>query len=79
MTIAEEEILDFILAGKTPEQVMNFQPSESVKERVSDLIRREKSAALSVEEQKELDAYMHLEHLMRMAKARARLRSVGDE
>jgi hypothetical protein len=73
MTLVYEEIIDFILAGKTPEQVANFQASDAVKARVTDLIRREKNEGLSPEETAELDAFMQLEHLMRLAKARAHI------
>jgi hypothetical protein len=72
MTLAHEEIIDFILIGKTPDQVANFQASDAVKARVTDLISREKNEGLSAEETAELDSYMQLEHLMRLAKARAR-------
>jgi hypothetical protein len=79
MTLAHEEIIDFILAGKTPEQVANFQASDAVKARVDELIRREKNEGLSAEETAELDNYMQLEHLIRLAKARARQMLKGHE
>jgi len=79
MTLAHEEIIDFILAGKTPEQVTNFQASDAVKARADELIRREKTDELSASETAELDAYMQLEHLMRLAKARARKILRGHE
>lgn len=68
---AYEEIIDFIAAGTSPQNVVAFRPSESAKERVADLIYREKMAALSPDEKSELDHYLQLEHLMRLAKARA--------
>jgi hypothetical protein len=71
MTRAYEEIIDFIAAGTTPEGLINFQPSEVAKERVADLILREKTAGITVEEKAELDQYLMLEHLIRLAKARA--------
>ena len=46
--------------------------------RVGELIRREKSDGLTAEETAELDHYMQLEHLMRLAKARER-RNVSHE
>ena len=55
-----------------------FQPSEQVRNTVSDLIRREKDGALSPEEVAELNRYLELEHLMRLAKARAH-RHLGHE
>ena len=73
MTRAYEEIIDFIAAGTNPSTVVAFEPSEATKARVSDLIHREKTTGLSVEEASELDHYLQLEHLMRLAKARARV------
>lgn len=69
---AYEEVIDFIAAGASPGNIATFQPSEAAKQRVSALIEREKAGALSGEERSELDHYMQLEHLMRLAKARAR-------
>jgi len=67
-----EEVIEFIAAGTSPSSVISFQPSEAVKERVSDLIYREKSGGISSEEKSEFDHYLQLEHLMSLAKARAR-------
>jgi hypothetical protein len=39
---------------------------------VADLIDREKNTGLSPEETSELDSFLKLEHLMRLAKTRAR-------
>jgi hypothetical protein len=69
---AYEEVIEFIAAGTSPSSVISFQPSEVVKERVADLIHQEKSTGISPEEKSELDHYLQLEHLMRLAKARAR-------
>ncbi len=71
MTKAYEEIIDFIAAGTTPESLINFQPSAVVKERVTDLIFREKNGNLADDEKAELDHYLLLEHLLRLTKARA--------
>mgnify|MGYP003341726953 CR=1 FL=1 len=67
------EIIDFIAAGTTPESVVHFHPSPGAQLRVAELIDREKEAELSAEERAELDHYMELEHILRMAKAKARL------
>lgn len=69
---AYEEVVDFIASGTTPKNVIAFRPPEAAQERVSDLLQREKNSALSGPEKSELDHYMQLEHLMRLAKARAR-------
>jgi hypothetical protein len=72
MTLAYDEFVDFIAAGTTSRGVDAFRPSEATKERVEDLIRREKNGGLSPEETAELDHYLHIEHVTRLAKARAR-------
>lgn len=69
---AYEEVIDFIAAGTTPQNVIAFRPSEAAQERVEDLLQREKERALSSAEKSELDQYLQLEHLIRLAKARAR-------
>ncbi|MGM3307682.1 hypothetical protein ACSQ6I_17215 [Anabaena sp. WFMT] len=68
---AYDEIIKFIAGGVTPQSLIAFQASESVKERVADLIFREKTENLSAEDKSELDHYMVLEHLLRLAKAHA--------
>lgn len=71
-TRAYEEVIEFIAAGTSPTSVIAFQPSPAAKQRVADLIHREKTTGLTPDEKSELDHYMQLEHLMRLAKARAR-------
>jgi hypothetical protein len=71
MTRAYEEIIDFIAAGASPQDVVMFQPSDAAKARVADLIHREKTTGLSPVETAELDHYLQLEHVMRLAKSRA--------
>lgn len=70
-TKAYEEVIDFIASGTTPKNVIAFRPSETAQERVAYLLNLEKETELSVAERSELDHYMQLEHLMRLAKARA--------
>ena len=67
-----EEIIDFIAAGTTPEAAEAFHPSDSVQQRVTELVERSEDGSISTEEQSELDDYLQLEHIMIMAKARAR-------
>ena len=72
VTKSYEEIIDFIAAGTTPEALVAFRPSDVVQQRVADLIERSKDGGLSAEEESELEDYLQLEHMMIMAKARAR-------
>jgi len=69
---AYQEIIDFIASGTSPETVINFRPSEATQSRVSELLQKEKSVNLTTEEKAEFDNYVLIEHLMRLAKVRAR-------
>jgi hypothetical protein len=71
MPLAYEEIIEFLAAGTTPGALAAYQPSEAAKQRVAELIQREKTTGLSMDETTELNLYMQLEHIMRLAKARA--------
>ena len=74
MIRAYEEIADLIASGGGPESVVGFQASATTQERVADLIAREKAGELTDEDRSELDQYMQLEHVMRLAQARAQAR-----
>ena len=76
-TKAYDEVIDFLAAGRSPSEIVDFRPSEEARARVYDLVAREKGDGLSAEEATELDDYMRLEHLMRLTKARARWHLAG--
>ncbi len=67
---AYNEVADFI-AANNPRGVIAFRPSEEARDRVVELILREKSEGLPPDEKSELDHYLRIEHLMGLAKARA--------
>jgi hypothetical protein len=74
MIAAYDEFVDFIAAGTTPQSIIDFRPSEETRARVADLIRQQKMDSLSPDERAELDHYLHVEHVMRLAKVSARQR-----
>jgi hypothetical protein len=53
--------------------VANYRPSPAAQQRVADLIEREQDQHLSPDEKAELEHFMELEHILRLAKAKARL------
>lgn len=67
-----EEIIDFIAAGTTPESVIAFRPSDALERRVAELTQRAGDGSIAPEELSELEDCLQLEHIMVMAKARAR-------
>jgi hypothetical protein len=76
---AYDEIVEWLAAGPSVREVASFQASVAVKERVADLIRKEKTVGLLAEEKSELDHYGQLEHIMRLAKARAQHRLAHEQ
>lgn len=68
---AYDEFVNFIAAGPSSELVATFRPSDITGQRVGDLVARAKTTGLTAEETSELEHYVQLEHIMRLAKARA--------
>ena len=69
---AYNEIVEFIAANTAPAKIMAFRPSKATQSRVSELLSREQTCGLSRDESSELNHFVEIEHLMRLAKARAR-------
>lgn len=66
------EFIDFLAGGFSPQQIVNYKPSEKLQNEAFDLIQKEKQGNLTQEEQFQLTYFLQLEHIIRMAKARAR-------
>ncbi len=75
---AYEEVIDFIASGPSPSSIVAFRPSRDASDRIAELIERQKTAGITPDERTELDHYMELEHILRLAKARAR-QHLADE
>ena len=65
-----DSVADFI-ASMNPEKVLELRADPDMQDRLEELIEKEKMTALSAEEKEELDHYIVLERLIRLAKARA--------
>jgi hypothetical protein len=66
------EIVDFFASGTTPQTVVDFQPSLAAQQRALELLELSKRDQLTPEQESELEHFTELEHILRMAKARAR-------
>lgn len=71
---AFDEIVDFITSAPRPEQILAFRPSEKSVKRLEELVQKNQEGDLDEKEKHELQQFMLVEHLMRLAKARARQR-----
>jgi hypothetical protein len=72
MRAAYDEIIDFIAAGPTPREIVEYRPSDTSRRCVLELIQRQRSGRITPEEQSQLACVVQIEHLMRLIKARAR-------
>ncbi len=70
-TDAEREVARFLASQPAPEAIVAFHPSPNIATRMYELIGAERDGQLSEDERRELDTYLHIEHLMRLVKAEA--------
>lgn len=71
MMRAYEEIIDLIVASPESHSSRLVYPSEATKQRIVDLLQRQTSGELSLEEAVELGHYVQFEHLMCLARVLA--------
>jgi hypothetical protein len=69
--LGDQEIISVLASQPTPEQLLAIRPSPELQNRMSYLLSQNKAGQLSSAEETELDRYMTLEHLVRLAKAQA--------
>ena len=69
---AYSEVVEFLANGATPAEILQFKPSPEAEARVRELLEKNREGTLTDAETAELDQYGHIEHLMRLVKARAR-------
>ena len=68
------EVLEYLASLPTPEEIIALRPSDALHQWVSDLLEKNRTIGLTEEEEQEWEHYQYLEHLVRLAKAKACLR-----
>ncbi len=71
---ALEEVLEFLVSSPTPQQIVAFRPSIATQEHIRHLLDANQKRKLTTDEESELEEFDQIEHLMRMLKAKARLK-----
>jgi hypothetical protein len=69
--IDEQDIILLLSSQPTPEQILAICPSPEFQARVNDLLAQSKAETLSAKGEAELERYLTLEHLVRLAKTNA--------
>lgn len=64
-------ILHFLVSNPSAEEVVNFGPTPVMQARIDRLIEKNRNGTLTSLEERELDEYVQINHLVTMLKARA--------
>lgn len=67
----ENAVLELLASRPSPEQLLTLRPTPEFQARASHLLYRGKHGELTSQEQAELERYLVIEHLVRLAKAHA--------
>lgn len=65
------EVLELLAALPSPEEILALRPSRAFQARVQALLKKNREEGLSPAEEQEWQQYEYLEHLVRIAKAKA--------
>lgn len=73
-----DEITDFLNSDPSPQQVIDYRLPERLEQRALELLELNREDRLTTEDRAEMDEFMHVDHLMTMLKAKARLKLMGE-
>jgi hypothetical protein len=68
------DVLEFLAGLPSPEETLALRPSAQLQARIEALLEKSRTEGLPPADQQEWQRYEYLEHLVRMAKARALLK-----
>jgi hypothetical protein len=72
-----DDILDFLASTPTPAQIIDYQPSEMLQQRLSELLAKNRTGQLAEPEQIELDEFLRMNRFMSRLKIKARQKLAG--
>lgn len=68
------DVLEFLAGLPSPEETLALHPTPSLEARVRELLEKSRTVGLSPSEEDEWRRYEYVEHLVRLAKAKAALK-----
>lgn len=68
-----EEITSFLSAAPTAAEIIAYEPSDRLDQRLHYLLDQNSADQLSAEEREELDEFLLMSHFLKMLKLKARL------
>ncbi len=68
-----ESVVELLTSSPKPEDVLSYKLPDDLQRRASYLLERNREGLITMTEKEELDQFIFLEHVFRVAKARARI------
>jgi hypothetical protein len=65
------QVLEFLANLPSPEEILALKPSQSLQQHIEALLEKNKTVGLTTEEERLWQQYEYVEHLVRVAKAKA--------
>jgi len=65
------DVLEALAELPTPEEVLAIRPSQELQQRIDALLEKNRAESLSPDEENWWEQYQYIEHLVRIAKAKA--------
>jgi hypothetical protein len=72
------EVLEFLANLPTPTEILALKPSAVLQSQIESLLEKNKSVGLTADEERAWQQYEYVEHLVRIAKAKALLKLRAD-
>lgn len=73
------ELADFIVSQPTLDAIAAYRVPETLEQRVQELLEKNREEGLTPDEREEMHQFLAMSHLMTLAKAKARLKLVGEK
>jgi hypothetical protein len=65
------EVVEFLACLPAPEEMLALRPSEKLQQQIVELLEKNRTVGLTAEEERLWQHYEYVEHLVRIAKAKA--------
>ncbi|CAN5324379.1 hypothetical protein BH20ACI1_BH20ACI1_22260 [soil metagenome] len=65
------DVLEFLAGLPSPKEILELRPAEDLQNKISDLLEKNRSQGLNETEERLWESYEFIEHLVRIAKAKA--------
>jgi len=73
------DVLETLAQLPSPQEILALRPSPALQERISTLVDKQRNGGLSTDEERDWRNYQYIEHLVRIAKAKAALQLKSRE